>query len=310
MPLTEEMKKLLEKRGIVGVSDPGQQIRIYVETEEDLLKLPSEISIAGVSREVEPIVSGRIFALQRTSRMRPAYAGISIGHFMITAGTLGCILKDKTTGKRVILSNNHILAASNQGNIGDHIYQPGPYDSGTEADTIATLLKFVQIKKPPETNIVDAACALPLSDDLVSDEILDVGRITGIAKATVNLKVKKSGRTTGLTRSTIFDTSATIKVYGYPFPEKYAIFEDQLITMPAMASGGDSGSALLTEDNKLVGLLFAGSTELTAFNKIENVCNLLNIDFAPTPPPPREASIPALLLSTALGTLILGSIKR
>lgn len=35
--------------------------------------------------------------------------------------------------------------------------------------------------------------------------------------------------------------------------------------------GGDSGSAVLSEDKKIVGLLFAGSTTITVFNRIQNV---------------------------------------
>jgi len=223
MPLTKEAKKLLLERGISGVSDPEEEraLRVYVESEADIAKLPKEV--AGMS--VIPIVSGRFYALQflklaeRTEKVRPAPGGVSIGHKDITAGTLGCVVRDRRTGRRVILSNNHVLANSNLGEIGDPILQPGPIDGGTLEDQIATLERFVRIKEPPATNLVDAAIALPLSDDLISDEILDVGRIAGTARATINLPVKKSGRTTGLTRGRIFDTAATIKVHGYPFEQ-------------------------------------------------------------------------------------------
>jgi len=76
LPITEEMKKLLEKRGISAISDPpGQPVKIYVENEKDLLLLPSEISIAGVSRPVKGIISGRFYALERTGKFRPAPGG-------------------------------------------------------------------------------------------------------------------------------------------------------------------------------------------------------------------------------------------
>ena len=44
-----------------------------------------------------------------------------------------------------------------------------------------------------------------------------------------------------------------------------------------MSAGGDSGSAVLTDDNYLVGLLFAGSDKVTICNRIENVFTLLNV---------------------------------
>lgn len=293
MPVPKEAKELLKEQGVVGVSDPEAAIRVYVETEEDLAKLPE--TIAGMS--VIGIVSGRFHALaSRTDRWRPAPGGVSIGHYRITAGTLGCVVRDKKTGKRVILSNNHVLAFCNFGKIGDPILQPGRYDGGTLNDTIAKLTRFVEIKRPPRTNLVDAAIATPLSDDMVTEEILEIGKIAGInTDVKIGDVLKKSGRSSGLTSAEVIDTSATIKVYGYPFG--YAIFEDQIITK-RLGIPGDSGSAVLDEKNRIAGLLFAGSFKLTAVNKIQHVFDLLDV----TVPEHRYAGInilPLLLLGGA-----------
>ena len=53
-------------------------------------------------------------------------------------------------------------------------------------------------------------------------------------------------------------------------------FSDQLMA-GAMSQGGDSGSAVLTEDNQLVGLLFAGSETTTIINRIEHVFAALGV---------------------------------
>ena len=66
--------------------------------------------------------------IDRTKYIRPAPGGVSIGHKDITAGTLGMLVQDKETGEILILSNNHILANSNDAKIGDRIMQPGPHD--------------------------------------------------------------------------------------------------------------------------------------------------------------------------------------
>jgi hypothetical protein len=89
--------------------------------------------------------SGRLRALQSpTDRFRPAPGGVSIGHHEITAGTLGCLVKKN--GEMVILSNNHVLANSNDAQVGDPILQPGPYDGGRfPNDHIADLTQFVPI---------------------------------------------------------------------------------------------------------------------------------------------------------------------
>ena len=53
---------------------------------------------------------GQPIPYQYMGRNRPAVGGDSIGHFMVTAGTLGCLMRDKTDGSTVIMSKNHILA--------------------------------------------------------------------------------------------------------------------------------------------------------------------------------------------------------
>ncbi|NIU63493.1 MAG: hypothetical protein GWN66_23410, partial [Pseudomonas stutzeri] len=80
--------------------------------------------------------TGVIRALQdHTAKWRPAPGGVSIGHVDITAGTLGCLV---VRGDHIyILSNNHVLANSNEAEPGDAILQPGPHDGGTMDDQIA-----------------------------------------------------------------------------------------------------------------------------------------------------------------------------
>jgi hypothetical protein len=82
--------------------------------------------------------------LDRTKRIRPAPGGVSIGHFQITAGTLGVLAH--RGGRPVILSNNHVLANQNAARVGDPILQPGPADGGRLQDTIARLVDFVPIQ--------------------------------------------------------------------------------------------------------------------------------------------------------------------
>ena len=252
--------------------------------------------------------------VDRTGRVRPAPGGVSIGHYKITAGTLGCVCYDLLTGNTVILSNNHVLANSNGAEIGDRILQPGVYDSGDyDDDYIADLLRFIPIEfssepptcpisefvagsanflarafgsshqlKPIKTsqtvNKVDAAIAVPLDKKDVTTDILEIpGKIKAIQQPIIGMKVRKSGRTTGLTTNEILVVSATVTVnYG---GDLYATFEDQFVTGP-MSAGGDSGSLVLNQDELIaVGLLFAGSDQVTICNVIDNVFDALNLAF-------------------------------
>lgn len=83
-------------------------------------------------------------------------SGVSIGHYRITAGTLGAVVRDRTTGDRLLLSNNHVLANSNDAATGDAILQPGPLDGGDQPnDLVARLDRFTPLhyvedaEKPP-----------------------------------------------------------------------------------------------------------------------------------------------------------------
>ena len=233
-------------------------------------------------------------------RARPAQGGYSVGHFAITAGTLGTCVYDilpegsssppqngvGTPSRFYILSNNHVLANSNDASPGDPILQPGPFDGGQDpADRIASLSRYIPIDLTPakpleeHVNLVDAALAEGNFGDL-DREIYWSGYSRGWHRrenVTVGMLVKKTGRTTHFTTGRITVVDATVDVnYG---EGRVARFTDQIITTP-MSAGGDSGSLVLTLDNVALGLLFAGSPQSTILNQIENVRSLLRVEVA------------------------------
>lgn len=127
-------------------------------SKEDLL--PTSIKVGRKDVPVDVIAVGTIRALSSEHRFnhRPLVTGISCGHFATTAGTLGLFVEKD--GAPYILSNNHILANSNEAQIGDAIYQPGPHDGGRSRHTVATLSAFPVIEFGLESrNTVDAALA-------------------------------------------------------------------------------------------------------------------------------------------------------
>jgi len=257
------------------------------------------------------VETGRIRAMiDRKRRVRPAPGGVSIAHREVTAGTLGCLVKKE--GQTFILSNNHVLANSNYASPGEYILQPGPYDGGQfPLDGIAKLHEFVPIvflePEPPdecnigkgvasllngiaklvrsrtrlraisiraEENLVDAAIAIPFDEKDLSPEILEIGTIQGQAKGELGMAIKKSGRTSAVTTGEIIQVDVTVDVqYG---SGSIARFTDQLMA-GEMSQGGDSGSAVLDNNNNLVGLLFAGSDTITIINRIENVFSALGL---------------------------------
>lgn len=233
-------------------------------------------TIDGIPTDVVEV--GVIEAQAFTARVRPAVPGFSIGHYKITAGTFGCLVRDACNPCRVyILSNNHVLANSNAASIGDPILQPGPHDGGTVAkDTIAKLARFVPILygDPERYNLVDCAIAAPRSMRQVIASITALGIPKGTVEATLGMEVTKSGRTTETTTGKVIGINATVAVnYGVGV----AHFRDQIITTD-MSAGGDSGSLLLSSNTReATGLLFAGSSQVTIHNNIMNVQNALGV---------------------------------
>lgn len=285
--LKQSETKLLKKSNVVGLGI-GEKIKdgkrtgrtclkVYVEKKVAAEKLSKQDLVPPQIAEVETDVVevGKIRSLaSNRQRNRPARGGVSIGHYKITAGTLGCLVKDKKTDKTLILSNNHILANSNQAKKEDAILQPGAADGGKNPkDKIAELERWVKIDFGNKANTVDAAAAFPLRDTDVSPEISFIGMPKGTIKGKVGLVIQKTGRTTDHTLGEIHDINATVRVdYG----GKTALFRNQILTS-AMSQGGDSGSLVLDQKHRAVGLLFAGSDLVTICNPIEDIFKLLEV---------------------------------
>ena len=300
--------ELLKIPGVLGTAvglapNGAPAVQVFLAS-TDVGGLPA--SLEGVP--VSPVVTGLIMArTDPTLRLRPAPLGSSVGHFAITAGSIGARVAD-ASGNVYILSNNHVLANSNAASIGDAIYQPGPYDGGTAADQIATLFAFKPIDFSGAANTFDAAIARSNATDLGFASPTDDGygapaaQIYGDANgdgafddvnALLGLPVEKYGRTTKLTHGQITGINGTVTVCYevlYIFCIKAATYTNQLIIDAAgFSGGGDSGSLIVADDGTLrpVGLLFAGSSTQTIVNRIDLVLSYfhVSIDNGNTPPP-------------------------
>jgi len=317
---------ILEKPNVVGVGTGFKEVRGRRTTELCVVALV-RVKIPRAALTSEELVPARVEGVPtdvvevgelraeqtRTDRWRPAPGGISIGHFKVTAGTLGTAVRDRASGGRLILSNNHVLANNNQATVGDPVLQPGAIDGGSpNSDTLARLERFVEIQfdqepptcgiaklvagalnglaklvgsrhrlrviqeNPQAINRVDAALAKPVNPADLLPEILDIGAVQGTLLPALGMAVRKSGRTTGYTTGQINVIETTVTVsYG---ESRTARFEGQFVSTP-MSQGGDSGSLLVDgETPRAVGLLFAGSAQATIYNPIRDVLEALQID--------------------------------
>jgi hypothetical protein len=212
-------------------------------------------------------------------------------------GTLGSLVT--RNGAQFILSNNHVMANSDTAQIGDPIIQPGLIDNPapntcttTGTSTVANLTAFFNLESDPAPK-VDAAIAqiVPGKVDLLGN-ILYLGATatngipdpgpphagSGVA-ATVSMAVAKSGRTTGLTCSSVLATNTATSVQyqkgcgtGATFSVSYTNLVD--VVGGQFSSEGDSGSLIVTQNTAdAVALLFAGSDQDSIGNPISTVLN-------------------------------------
>ncbi len=277
----------------VGLNEQGRPvIQVYATTDQ----------VRGIPRSLEGIpvvvkVTDEFVARCHQGRCnRPVPIGVSTGHPDITAGTIGCRVKKVVNGvtNYYALSNNHVYADENRAKIGDNALQPGPYDRGLEGpnpliidgDEIGTLADYEPIKccissSSCPANYIDAAIALSSTGNLGKSTLSDgygTPRST-IFPPTLNKRVKKYGRTTGLTKGKIYAINATVNVQ---YDTCVVQFKNQIVITPGtFSAGGDSGSLIVvngrSDDRKPVGLLFAGSFLYTIANPIGPVLNAFGV---------------------------------
>ena len=116
--------------------------------------------------------------------------------------------------------------------------------------------------------------------------ILEIGTLTAsTVAASIGQNVKKSGRTTGLSRSSVDALNATVSI---AYQDECAgsaaftrTFTGQIIIGnrgTKFLAGGDSGSLMVedvTSNPRAVGLLFAGSNRIAIANPIDDVLSFL-----------------------------------
>jgi len=206
------------------------------------------------------------------------------------SGTLGALVQ--RNGTFYILSNNHVLARSDSASIGDAITQPGLIDancSTTGTTTVGNLSQFVNLVTAG-TN-VDAALAQIVTGTVdTTGSILSLGATAtgntadpgpphagnGVT-ATIGENVAKSGRTTGLTCSSVSSISLATSVQYQPGCNTGTTFTVNYTNQVSVAGGsfsatGDSGSLIVDQTTAdPVALLYGGSDTDTVGNPVADV---------------------------------------
>lgn len=284
-----------------GPEERGARIAVLVQDRSLLASSIIDDIDAKAKGEAKTVFIGRQRANWPRSSSTPVRIGSSISTTRRkTAGTLGCYCRDNVTGRLGVLSNNHVIADSNAAPVSTKIVQPGRLDGGNvRSDRIATLQRFVPLRFGTAINAVDAAFA-ELDGHGRGDDMLSVHATTWPPCVVLSLRtgsptiavpgmtVHKSGRTTGFTCGRVNAVNVNNYKVGYG-PLGAARFDGQ-IAIEAMnppvpfSYPGDSGSIVVDDQGRPIGLLFAGSRTggagnvgVTGANPISSVISALNI---------------------------------
>ena len=277
--------QLIKIPGVVGVAtNPTKKLLLLLSSPKYLKTTPNVV--AGIP--VKKVVVGEMRALgisqsqdsgnqvsteiiPNRQKVRPLVGGLSISPPERIAGTLGIITEDD-----VILTNAHVAAINYiTGKFEPKktpIFQPSWLDGGTKEDEVGELEIYTNIQPNTPRTVDGATCTI--STDYRKMYVMGIGELEGWTIPERGSVVYKSGRTTGVTSSVVLTNDATIKMGGYPWG--YTIFKECIITVPAIAEEGDSGSVLV-EDNHVAGLVFGGSPLATAACRMDNVIPELGV---------------------------------
>jgi len=269
------------------------------------------VTVTAIS-QASPSVSGSAFVTvtspNQLGQNTPVKLGASGGNIddenatECAGGTIGSLVV--RAGTQFILSNNHVLARSDAASLNESIIQPGLIDTpspcvaGSGSATVGNLSQFISLEQPAGCTTNCAPPADAALAKVVSGAVDSTGSIIELGETATNgvpndgppastpllvaslvpnsTAVAKSGRSTGLTCSTVEAVSGTFNVQyqrGLGGPSFTAVYHNQVaINGGTFSAAGDSGSLIVSQaGGQPIALLFAGSNTNTVGNPVATV---------------------------------------
>ena len=292
--------KLLQKTGVkrvgVGVKVTDGQptgeivITAFVVKKRDDIPVKERIprQIYGIKTDV--IESSEGYVIPQADELpecqvhyNPLIGGACVGPARrfenngIMRGTLGAIVIDARNGQPGILSNFHTLAVTNDWPQADTTILQPPQGASR---IVAHLTQAVLL----ENEGVDAAVANIDTSVGLAHAIAEIGPTNGSTFAKPYTRVRKRGVATGLTHGIIhhMDITPGVQVDYTKFGLGVKTLSNQIAIVAdppntTFSADGDSGSAIVDDAGRVVGLLVGPDGQFYYANHIENVLNNLHI---------------------------------
>jgi len=214
-------------------------------------------------------------------KWRPVRPGTSVSvdtskSGYMSARTICCIVRDidDPKGPRYIL-----LPHDSDSSPGSAIVQPGLLDGGNlTKDVIGEVVRTIALK-PGQANAAAGTIArLNVEANPTTPEF----GFNGVASAQVGQVVRKYGRTTGLSTGTVTGIHVSAQISIDEGPRQFSeLIEVRTDPKRGFSDAGDTGAAVVDAQNRLIGMVFAGSTGppyLTFVMPIEPILKELRVE--------------------------------
>lgn len=259
------------KKIVFGIAPTGSYysptINVYYDENTDFNVVNQTIGHYGKYAKFRAIKTSRFESYQLTH-------GSSIRHAQLNGhGTLGGFALDLSSNKILIVSNNHVIANSNNCNIGDYITDTNQVNCGR-------LERYMPLLLPPNINEIDAAVSTIFQGKMIGTYNQN-RRLPSTAR--IGEKVYKIGARTGLTYGTVISDNGFINIYNPALGQLNFVntLVIESVDNNPFSLPGDSGSFIFNKFDKVIGLLFGGNSlgNITFANPIRPVIDRLGLRF-------------------------------
>lgn len=287
--------QVLKPEVAMGFAPVGRRgdvhIAVRAESEEELPQSLADDLRRRAKKQIDIRYTGKIAPFVG-SYVAPAKrlleVGSSIAHYRCGVGTLGFFARRASDGVTGIVSNNHVIAANDEGNDHDEIIQSAHEQHGTKSRDVVAYLCGKYPRLRGKSASLDCAFA-PIAEGMQFDPAPGGSPLKSALSATTTepTTVAKIGRTTSLTRGRVTAFELDNVRVTYPFGR--IAFTGQIEIEPAQgvpfSRPGDSGSLIFTlASRQPLGLIFSGSLRggasglgLTFANPIASVLDALGV---------------------------------
>jgi S1-C subfamily serine protease len=155
----------------------------------------------------------------------------------------------------------------------DRILQPARFDGGDGTDAVAELA-VIKAPSPGATNNVAGSIARLLPNIEVDPTLPGIGQMKGVSTSVApHERVRMVGRTTGLATGTVEGIMHDIVIQ---VGTGTARFSGLIVTTP-ISQVGDSGAPVVNDRDELIGMVYAGSPQLTLIIPIARLLEAFDV---------------------------------